>query len=81
MGDGAGALAAPPGGLGIGGNPDRARDIGRVPVSRLHQVMIVASRKEDDLFALGGIDHPPHVGGDLGAAREDAQVDGLQSGE
>ena len=81
MRHGAHSLAAPPGRLGIGGNADRARDVSGISVARLHQVMVMTGREEDDLLALRRLDNSPDIGGDLCPPRQHPEVHRLQAGE
>ena len=60
------AAAAPPRRLLVGGDADRradhpARDVGGIPVARLHAVMIVARRHEDDRLAVRRLEHAHDV--------------------
>jgi len=79
--DGAHALAPPPRGLGVRGDPDGAGDVGCVTVARLHTVVIEAGGKEEDGLAARSFHDVAHVRGHQGAPREHAEVHGLQMGE
>ena len=84
--DGADAAAAPPGGLGVGGDADlgaadRAGDVRRVAVAGLHAMVVVPGGHEDDGLAVRGAEHALGVGRDQRAPREDAEVDGLEMAE
>ena len=86
MGDRADAAPAPPGGLRVGGDADlgarlRPGDVGGVAVARLHTVMVVARRHEDDRLSVRGAQHPLGVGRDQGAPGEHAEIHGLEVGE
>ena len=86
MRDGADAAAAPPGGLRVGGDADlgaadRAGDVRRVAVAGLHAMVVVPGGHEDDRLAVRGAEHALGVGRDQRAAREDAEVDGLEMAE
>ena len=76
--DGADAPAAPPGGLRVGGDADRARDVGRVAVAGLHAVVVVPRREEEDRLPAGGLDDAADVRGDERPAREHAEVERLE---
>ena len=81
MRDGADAAAAPPGGLRVGRDADRAGDVGRVAVARLHAVVVVARREEEDRLPARRLDDAADVGRDQRPAGEHAQVARLQVGE
>src|SRR5438094_796731 len=52
-----------------------------IAVARLHQMMVVARREEDDLLALRRLDNSTDIGGDLCPPRQDSDVHRLQTGE
>ena len=76
--DGADAAAAPPRGLRVGRDADRAGHVRRPAVAGLHEPVVVARREEQDRLAAGGLDHLGDVAHDQRAAREAAEVDGLE---
>ena len=78
---GADPLRAPPRRLGVGGDPDGTGDMGGPAVAGLDQPMVVPRGEEHHLLGRGGLDHAPRIGADAGAAREDAEVEGLEVGE
>ena len=74
------AAAAPPRRLLVGRDADRraddlARDVGRVAVARLHAVVVVAGRHEDDRLAVRRLEHVHDVRRDQRPPRERAEVD------
>ena len=78
---GAHAAAAPPGGLRVGRDADRAGDVGGVAVAGLHAVVVVARREVEDRLAARRAHDLAHVARDQRAARERAQVDRLEVAE
>src|SRR5580765_5823030 len=79
-------LAAPPGRLLVRGHTDRRADdltrhIGRVAVSGLDAMMIVARGHEDDLLAPRRLEHTDDVRRDQRPAREHSEVRGLEMRE
>ena len=81
VGDGADPAPAPPGRLGVGGDADRAGDVGAPAVAGLDQPVVVAGGEVEDLLAAGRLDDLGDVAHDQRAAGQRAQVDGLQVGE
>ena len=75
------AFGAPPRRLRIGGDADRAGDVGGVAVARLDQPVIVAGRKEHHFFRLRRFDDQPRVGTDARASRQHAEVERLEHRE
>ena len=72
------AAAAPPGGLGVGRDADRAGDVRRPAVAGLDEPVVVAGGEEHDVLAAGGVDDGPDVAHDQRAAGHAAEVDGLE---
>ena len=81
VGHGAHAPPAPPGGLGLGGDADRAGHMGAVAVAGLHQPMIVAGWEVEDLLAPSRLHDLKDVAHDQRAAGQGAQVHGLEVSE
>ena len=73
--------AAPPRGLRVGGDADRARDVRGPAVARLHEPVVVAGGEVQDRLAAGGVDDLAHVAHDERAPRHAAEVDRLEVGE
>ena len=76
---GADAAAAPPRRLLVGRDADRRADhlpgdVGRVAVTRLHAMVVVARGHEDDRLAVRRLEHAHDVRRDQRAAREHAEV-------
>ena len=65
----------------IGAPTIAARDICGVAVARLHAVVVVPRRHEDDRLAVRGLEHAHDVRRDERATRKDAEVDRLEVGE
>ena len=80
VGHGAHAAAAPPRGLRVGRDADRAGDVGGVAVAGLHAVVVVAGREVEDRLAARRAHDLAHVARDQRAARERAQVDASRGG-
>ena len=72
---------APPRGLRVGRDADRARDVRGVAVAGLHAVVVVARREVEDRLAARRAHDLAHVARDQRAARERAEVDGLEVAE
>src|SRR6478672_7827562 len=86
MGDRADPATAPPGGLLVGGDADRSsddatRDMCGVAVPRLHAVVIMPRRHEDDRLAVGCLEYPHDVRRDERATRKDAEIRRLEVSE
>ena len=81
VGDGADPFAPPPGGLGVGGDADGPGDVCGIPITGLHQPVIVPCWKEHDVLGSRGVDDSAGVGADPGAACEDTEVKRLEVGE
>ena len=79
--DGADAATAPPRRLGVGRHADRSGHVRRPAVAGLDEPVVVAGGEVQDRLAAGGLDHLVHVAHDERAAREAAEIDGLQVGE
>ena len=75
---GADPAPAPPGGLRVRADADRARHVGGPAVPGLHEPVVVARGEEEDLLAPRGPDHGVHVAHDEGASGQAAEVDRLQ---
>ncbi len=78
MGNGADPGPAPPRGLRIGGDADRAGDMGGPAVAGLHQPVVVAGGEVEDVLAPGGLHDLGDVAHDQRAARQRAEVDRLE---
>ena len=75
------AAAAPPARVGVGRHADRAGLVGRPPVARLHEPVVVAGGEEEDRLARRRLDDGADVAHHERAARQGAEVHGLEVGE
>ena len=78
MRHGADAAPAPPRGLRVGRDADRAGHVRGPAVAGLHEPVVVASREVEDRFAAGRAHHRGDVAHDQRPPRQRAEIDGLQ---
>ena len=72
------ASPTPPRRLGVGGHADGARDVRGPAVTGLDEPVIVPGGEEEDLLVAGGLLHLGHVAHHERAARQTAEVGGLE---